>query len=190
MRDADNPPVGDADVSLVGCSDGEREGYLDTATYPTIAACKAAWTGALDLRAVPTGAACGNGLGLCAAPTDACATGWHICARSGDVTELHVLDAAECNGGVVGRYVAASGHCVSNGCTYPVPPQLFTCLGDVNYCVEPICCGDDCEVPPTSCADGVWAGATRVGHGSCGNMPSTTREGVLCCRDQAFGASG
>jgi hypothetical protein len=188
------PQVGDAapvtdPTEVVGCSDGEREGYLDN---PTIAACKAAWIGELDLRAVPTGAACGDDLGLCAAPTDACAHGWHICARSGDVAELLVLDAAACNGGVAGRYVAASGHCASNGCTYPVPPQLFTCVSSVaDYCIEPICCGDDCGITP--CPDAVWPGTTRINKGpihGCGNTPSTNQEGVLCCRDQTFGASG
>ena len=172
-------------ISVVGCADGHREGYLDIARFARIAACNAIWVGELDLRAAPTGEQCGNDLGPCTVPADACAPGWHICARSGDVTELQVLDVSECDNLVVGRYVAASTHCSGPApCAYS-PLQMFECpTGTGGPCTQPICCGTDCAVP--ACSDGVWAGGTRentfVANG-CANTLAADQNGVLCCRD-------
>src|SRR5262245_35207810 len=147
-------------VSTVGCSDGEREGYVDDARFATIAACSATWVGDLDLRAAPTGALCGDDLGSCAVPADACAPGWHICAHTGDVTELQILVASEFDDLLEGRYVAASAHCSNPGpCAY-LPLQMFGCpVGTQTPCTQPICCGTRCAVP--ACQDGVWPGRTR-----------------------------
>lgn len=76
----------------VGCADGEREGFLDTARYPDIAACSGSWSvpGVTRDNMVPT---CGNDSGDdsnnpggsgCAA-VDLCEPGWHICLGKDEV---------------------------------------------------------------------------------------------------------
>jgi len=70
----------------VGCSDGEREGFVDTEAYPQVAGCAGAWDkpGITPDAVVQT---CGGkggddggkpeGAG-CSTP-DMCAKGWHVC---------------------------------------------------------------------------------------------------------------
>lgn len=79
---APSPPV----KATVGCADGTREGFVDMAAYPQIAACAGAWDhpGITPDSVVATCANQGgnsgpkaSGIG-CAAP-DLCAVGWHIC---------------------------------------------------------------------------------------------------------------
>ena len=185
----DDAPVSTPDVASVdpiGCSDGEREGYLDLTTYPTIAACSATWTTELDLRAAPTGGICGDEAGPCVAPADACSVGWHICATSGDVSELLVLSAADCVGLLSGRYVAASDHCLTAtpSCSYDAPGS-FQCLPGENVdCTQSICCGTSCDTT-NICENGVWSGETHENApngAGCASTPGTSQDGVLCCK--------
>jgi hypothetical protein len=83
-------------VSPVGCADGTREGYLNVAGYPLIAACGGGWSvpGLLAASALapqcrrqggnsgsnPTGAGC--------SVTDLCAEGWHVCRTAQEVFQL------------------------------------------------------------------------------------------------------
>ena len=78
-----------------GCSDGAREGFLDIARYPDIAACSGGWS----IPGVRTPAivtpACGrisgddspNPDGAGCNCTDLCAAGWHTCANASEVEE-------------------------------------------------------------------------------------------------------
>ncbi len=78
----------------VGCADGQREGFLDVATYPQIAACAGAWQqpGITPDGLVPTcsrqagdDGAKKDGTG-CGTP-DLCATGWHVCSTWQEVAK-------------------------------------------------------------------------------------------------------
>jgi len=169
--------------SAIGCSDGQREGFIDLAAFPTIAACGATWGGMPDLRTPPTGAACGDDLGTCSVPADACATGWHMCGTSGDVRELLVVSATDCLA-QPGVFAAASSTCLnaSGGCNYPQPGQFPCTGGKAIPCSQPICCGNGCE--GIGCPDGVWPGQTTettINYG-CGDTPVTGLTGVLCCQ--------
>ncbi len=70
----------------VGCADGTREGFVDTKTYPQIAACSGAWEkpGVTPATVVPTCALAGGNSGAnpsgtgCSA-ADLCAKSWHLC---------------------------------------------------------------------------------------------------------------
>jgi hypothetical protein len=114
---------------------------------------------------------------------DAFGAGWHVCASSGDVSELKEIDAAQCLA-LDGRYVAAANHCSTSspGCTYPLAGQWPCSTGANVSCIQPICCGNGCDAT-TGCANGVWPGATRaatmLGPG-CAVAALAT--GVLCCR--------
>jgi hypothetical protein len=79
----------------VGCSDGEREGFLDLDTYTHIAACSGGWSqpGVTPLTVQP---ACGrkagddsdNPEGNGCASADLCADGFHICDGWEEVAAL------------------------------------------------------------------------------------------------------
>lgn len=169
-------------VSAIGCADGQREAFVDPMMHARIAGCAATWAGALDMRAPRTGAACGDDLGPCAAPVDACATGWHVCADTGRIGELLVVTGLECMT-EPGAFIAASGHCTSSApCTYIEP---FACPTGSVACSQPICCGDTCD-RTNGCENGVWPAATaetKTAGPGCGNTPGDGQDGVLCCRD-------
>lgn len=77
--------------AIVGCSDGTREGFLDVAEYPHIAACG----GAFDVPGLDGAPQCArvagnhgpNEDGLGCAAADLCAPGWHVCRGPGDVDD-------------------------------------------------------------------------------------------------------
>ena len=170
---------------LIGCADGTREAYVDLATYPAIAGCTATWAGMMDMRAPRTGSACGNDLGACAAPADACAPGWHLCASDGTDTDLLVLTGDQCDD-EPGSFIAASSHCTPPGGSCTIPMTLFVCPSSPTEldCSQPICCGTACDTSNT-CQDSVWPGQTHenaMDGASCGTTLATTQDGVLCCR--------
>ena len=100
--------AGPATAQSTGCADGQREGFVDTVTYPNIAGCGGGWTipGAslfapLEAPSCPglvpvdtRDPACNRGAGddgANAAGTgcniaDLCADGWHVCLDAPDVT--------------------------------------------------------------------------------------------------------
>jgi len=101
----------DVSCNVSGCSDGQREGFTDLATYPDIAGCSSGWTvpgimidnpgvapacAAVGLSIptfVTTTPACGrvagddssNPSGAGCNVADLCAAGWHVCATAADV---------------------------------------------------------------------------------------------------------
>jgi hypothetical protein len=180
-------PAADATISPIGCADGTREGLTDMTESPIVAACAATWTAPADLRAAPTGAACGNDLGSCVVPADACAFGWHVCTRSGDVSELQAIGPTACAMAGIGRFAAASSHSLTNqgSCVYPsTTPQGFDCSPLPHDGHEPLCCGNNCAVP--GCKDGLWPQKTLIATSNatgCGALAPTDADGVLCCID-------
>jgi hypothetical protein len=184
-KDASTPDVAiDADPAT-GCADGTREAFVDLAQFPTLAGCAATWNGTLDMRAPPTGARCGDGIGPCAAPADACATGWHVCGVTGDPTELSTRATEQqcAQAAPTGAFALALSHCSNDSpCMYTAP---FGCLRSV-VCAEAVCCGPSCG-SQNACKDGVYPTATHVVpldeiSGACSAMPSTMITGIACCR--------
>lgn len=163
-----------------GCADGTREAFHDLARHPDRAGCVAAWTDAADLAARPTGAACGDALGPCAAPADACAAGWHVCGAGGDLAELRSLDPVTCSR-VAGEFLGASSVCAGDDPCVDPPATGLTCAGDGD-CARAFCCGSDffCSDLPPGCG----FSATRLTRGPepCAHATSRPGRGVLCCR--------
>ncbi len=62
-----------------GCADGTRESFVDISQYTNIAGCAAAWDGKIDVHDSRTLFPCGNDLGKCKYPKDACDSNWHVC---------------------------------------------------------------------------------------------------------------
>jgi hypothetical protein len=176
-------PVGP--VASVGCADGRREGFIDESVYPDIAGCGANWSGTLSMRAPATGAACGDGVGPCAAPADACAAGWHVCGESGSVAELRALSADACATGGKGAFFGAMSTCASQSatCTYDLTSAAnYACYPTSLGCASPVCCGTNCGALG-GCTGGIWPGWTHSGTGACGAFAgSNVGNGVLCCK--------
>jgi hypothetical protein len=173
------------DPAVVGCADGRREAFIDSARYPNIAGCLGSWPGRQTLRARVTGRACGDELGPCATPADLCAPGWHVCGSNGAVAELRQVSAEECEHAGGGRFAAGISHCkVQQGCAAdPTPDASYACFPS-GWCSEPVCCGRDCG-DFGACRDGVWPQHTHIPFGQdqgCGSTESRRAGGVLCCR--------
>ena len=175
------------DPKVVGCADGQREGFADLAKFPTIAGCLAVWDGTMNLRKGKTSKACGDDLDVCSSPADVCAEGWHVCARDGDYHDLtDRIDQAKCrNGAGPGKFVAAISHVrKKDECAPPPGPSTrYPCLKS-GYGAEPVCCGKGCR--GGQCKDAVWKGNTLISVGTaqgCADVTSDRNGGILCCKD-------
>jgi hypothetical protein len=171
-------PAGDPE--LIGCADGRREAFHELASYPYIAGCAATWSGTPNLRALATGVACGDGLGSCAVPADACAPGWRLCGSEGDVSELLQLTQLECRIRHDGRFVAATSSWVDETTCGSSSGSLegYGCFDD-GVSSDAVCCGD---CGSTICHSAIWPSrGTPVVTGPCAAMPATGITGVLCC---------
>jgi hypothetical protein len=171
--------------ALVGCADGQREAFVDTATFPAIAGCMGSWEGTESLRAEASGTACGDDGATCNAPSDVCAPGWHVCGASGAVSELRAITADECANAGGGRFSAAISHCeAQENCVYDQTANAnYPCFAS-GWCSEPVCCGADCGEFGV-CTDGVWPGGTHIPVGEdqgCAAMHADRAGGILCCK--------
>jgi hypothetical protein len=170
--------------ATTGCADATREGFLNGTYFPTIAGCAASWP-TQNMRTDPTGAPCGNDLGPCATPADACAQGWHLCllhGYPGDLTTRITSEACKPdpfeyppNGSPM--FVAASDQQGGHPCNPPLP---LPCGIDNGWSIT-VCCGRDCYLGESSC---VFPNArTPFGLTECGLSSANPPSGVLCCED-------
>lgn len=174
------------DPKLVGCADGQREGFADASKHPRIAGCAGSWTGAKSLRDKPTGKACGDDGDTCAVPADACAEGWHVCGADGQARDVREhVNAKACHEAGPGRFNAGMSHGQTDELCppKPTPATVFPCT-QAGLGSEPVCCGNDCAYG--RCKDGVWPGKTKISRGTtegCGAVTAEHNGGVLCCFD-------
>ena len=177
------------DPAIVGCADGQREGFADIARHRRVAGCLATWEGTKSLRDKPTSKACGDdGKGVCTVPADVCAPGWHVCGNNGknDDLKTHTTFKACNKEAGPGKFVAAISHGQTEELCPPAPTAetVFPCM-DSGICSEPVCCGDACAFG--KCRDAVWKGQTRISLGKaegCGSVTSEKNGGVMCCYDK------
>jgi hypothetical protein len=192
--DGDRPePIADVkfvesekgDPKIIGCADGQREGFADLQKHPRVAGCVGEWDGAKSLRDEPTGKACGDDAGKCAVPADLCAEGWHVCGRDGKATDMTARASdADCHNAGPGRFNAAVSHSPTdeiNPCPRITAATVLPCVS-AGLGSEPVCCGNDCLYG--KCKDGVWRGKTKISRGTtegCGAVTSERNGGVMCC---------
>ena len=175
------------DPKVIGCADGQREGFADLKKNPRVAGCVGSWQGAKSLRDKPTGKACGDDGEKCAVPADLCAPGWHVCGNDGKAADLtgHT-NTKECDNAGPGRFNAAMSHSPTdeiNPCPTIAKDQDFKCVQS-GLGSEPVCCGNDCK--SGKCKDAVWKGKTKISIGTsegCGAVASDRNPGVMCCFD-------
>jgi hypothetical protein len=172
---------------IVGCADGQREGFADLSKHTRIAGCLATWPGVKSLRDEPTGKVCGDDGEVCEVPADACAPGWHVCGSNGKNTDLksHTSWRACDKESGPGKFIAAISHGQTDELCPPPPTAstVFPCM-ESGYCSEPVCCGADCQYG--KCRDAVGRGKTKISLGKaegCGAATSERNGGILCCYD-------
>ena len=169
---ADETCEGGACISVSGCSDGQREAFLPTSTWPHIAGCTAAWPSS-SLRDPKTGGTCGLELGVCQVPADACGKGWHVCAIPPfGPTEVSTQATEEECAAQPGAFVAAVGDQICEPCTADGTGAA--------------CCGTGCVQQNGSCiypGMTAWFGVVNGYVNLCGAIESNSAQrGVLCCR--------
>ena len=163
---------GGACVSLSGCSDRTREGFLPASQWPRLAGCTAKWPMS-SLRTAKTGAACGFELAVCQVPADACGKGWHVCAMPpfGPAEVSEQATAEEC-AAQPGAFVAAVGDQMCDPCSEQGSGAA--------------CCGQRCVQQNGSCIyPGLtaWFGVHNNHINRCGDIESDlVQRGVLCCK--------
>lgn len=179
-------------AEFVGCSDGEREGFLDPYEFPNIAACAGGWSRPGILDAVPecnhmSGKNTLNPAGLGCSAADLCAEGWHVC---NSLEEIAAASHVGCNyAWEPGTFwVAAISGNGGRECGPDGTDDLFGC-GSVGLSAGDSCApltrssGDKCENIPDEwdCPGGLFGSNTEAidvkKHGVEGG-------GVLCCRDE------
>ncbi len=179
-----------ADPAVIGCADGQREGFADIQRHRRVAGCLASWNGTKSLRDKPTGKACGDDIkgSVCTVPADVCAPGWHVCGNTGknDDLKTHTTFKACNKEAGPGKFIAAMSHGQTEELCPPTPTAetVFPCM-DSGLCSEPVCCGDSCQFG--KCRDAVWKGQTRISLGKeegCGSATSERNGGVMCCYDK------
>jgi hypothetical protein len=179
-------------MTLIGCADGQREGFLDATAFPDIAACSGGWTEAGILGKSPvcnrlSGDDSQNPDGISCSTEDLCAEGWHVCASPGEVATSSPTGCA--GGGFPANtfYAAAVSGEGGGECTTDGTNDLFGC-GSVGSGVSASCAPLD-RTSEDECEDlsGEWdcPGSFLIGsdseaedvrkYGSAGG-------GVLCCR--------
>lgn len=161
------PPAPEAGGT--GCADATREGFVETALFPDVAACAGRWSGWVDESSAAS----------------LCGAGWHVCRGSdrpiGRVTLAQATTFSGC-------FAFDSAH-DCNAC-YP------TCRGALGQCRA--CCVPNVASDPDMGGVGAGCLQHPVGTSSClanGRVDSTQNStgcqwneritGVVCCRDGA-----
>lgn len=190
------------DPAVVGCSDGQREGFADLERFPEVAGCLGRWGGGSSL-VYPrrSDEPCGDDSARdCSAPVEVCALGWHLCGavdpvalREGSEEVDHVnlrayVTADECDAAGPGRFNAGLSHAdYDEFDDIYLPRDEFVGHACMNYGrgAEPVCCGAHCEFGQFR--DGVWDGRTKISRGlaeGCNMLTSARNGGVMCCKNR------
>lgn len=174
-----------------GCADGIREGFLDLAEFPRVAACAGGWDipGVVPAPAPACSRVAGNdstnpnGTGCSA--EDLCAEGWHLCASVAELSAalpscnlLTTADAFFIAGvsGPGGRACSSDGR--SN--------DIFGCGTIGRDMVDAATCGplNRYDSGPCTPLGSPWnCGTSSSGfEANIVFKPGSSRGGVLCCR--------
>jgi hypothetical protein len=178
------------DAGIVGCADGQREGFLDVAAYPNIAACDGGFQvpGIVGL----TGPACGRAGGDDGARPDGsgcnvedlCSVGFHVCASA---TEVGAKSTTGCIGAVAVTpsvfYLTLQSGFGQQKCG-PGTNDVFGC-GNIGFRPSQGCgvldraSGDLCAglIAPWTCGSDLIGEALNVAK------PGSAAGGVLCCKN-------
>jgi hypothetical protein len=171
-----NGVIDDGCAKANGCSDNTREGFVDQAKYPDIAACAGGWAiaGVVGDVVPACGLAAGNtspnpgGAGCSAA--DLCSPGFHVCK---DADEVAARSPTGCAGAATGPGLFFATGQGSTGCA-------ICALGaskDPGVC-NGCSCASDCATTKFTANDLFGCGTFGFSLDGCGVLDRTT--GNLC----------
>jgi hypothetical protein len=192
------PPPDAHPISIAGCADGTREGLIQLAKFPDVAACSGGWTVpgflAPETLTPQCGRAAGNdgdrpdGDGCSVA--DLCAEGWHVCESAHEFA----AKATNCDlafpGGAVKMFFATRQRGPMTTCdpTNEMGTNNVYGCGNFGSTAMTACApfmhmlrDYDCKAnPPWMCMDG----PINYNVNELGDMtkPGSDHGGVLCCR--------
>lgn len=187
------PPPVPGPPSVVGCSSGFCHAFCNVSS--TVHGCLAQWDGSQNMRANKTGSSCGDSLGKCNVPADACAHGWGICLSDFNIAGLDItsfrsgITPNNCGKNDPRSFVTGMSHAILSWQPLPPGPCPVETITVDNSCSspgwgsEPVCCGQSCDTP--SCPNSIWINNTRIHIGeneACGSIQSQFVSGVLCCK--------
>jgi hypothetical protein len=192
------PPGTPGPASVVGCSDGTREGFPVVADWPDIAGCSGAWQVPGVIGEQGENPRCGrlggnDGErfdGIDCSVADLCADGWHVCRDPADVMHRS-RTGCECAVAVgqARMFIVAAGASPLGACV----PGLVS-SNDLHGCGRELGPGENTGCSPlvmrmsfVDCArSGVWSCGTADDHLGEANVVvknGSPGGGVLCCRD-------
>ncbi len=195
-KDDDCDGIVDNAACNIGCSDGEREGFLDAGYHKNIAGCSGGWSipGVKDTFLPACGRKAGddsaNPEGIGCNVADLCIQGWHVCASAMDVAESSQDQEKGCAGvdkDVTGEIFFTSRQSGPGGfqCDSVNFDDLYGC-GNIGYSPVHESCkpldrasNDLCNAlgPPWHCGTDGKREALNI------TKLAAERGGVLCCRD-------
>jgi hypothetical protein len=182
-------------AGIVGCSDGQREGFTDVIQYPDVAACDGGFSVAGVRTAQPP--ACSraagddgaNQAGTGCNVADVCESGWRVCSGPADVTGSNINETG-CGGvgqGAARFYVTRQSGSGSNLCDGGGADDLFGCgtLGvDVAGCDPLFSSGTNPGVACAALVGTTWScGVNPLQEANNVTKSGSANGGVLCCRD-------
>jgi hypothetical protein len=178
---------------VVGCADGQRDGFLDVATYPAIAACAGGFAlpGVVGVSAPGCGRTAGddgpNPDGTGCHAIDLCEVGFHICSSAAEVA---LKSSTGCTGAAVGSepvfFITAQSGDVARSCTPTGVDDVFGCGTLGSRPVQNSNCAPLDRWSTNLCAalTAPWAcGTDQTAEASYVEKPGPGAGGVLCCRD-------
>ncbi|MFH2009621.1 MAG: hypothetical protein ABI333_23715 [bacterium] len=178
----------------LGCADGQRDAFADSATFPDVAGCAGGWTTAGILDTTPvcgreSGDDANNPNGISCSAADLCADGWHVCslAEFAAASPTVGCDATDIPAGTF--WIAAVSGPGSEECQEGETDDLFGC-GNVGLGADPATCaplnrssGDKCgDLPGEWECPGEWYEINSGDEADDVRKTGPGAGGVLCCR--------
>jgi hypothetical protein len=189
------------DPSIVGCSDGTREGFRDITNWPSIAGCAGGWTSQGLLRPAVREPKClrlaGNNSpnpeGLGCSASDLCGPTWHACLDGPDVESHSPTGGCE---SIVSPDDEAFFVVMTGASPQGVCHDDPSATNDLHGCGSvSIGQSESSECPPLTrrmsfadcAATGVWQCGTTADdslrEAEVVTKPGPSLGGVLCCKD-------
>jgi cysteine-rich repeat protein len=168
------------ELHIIGCDDGEREGFEDLATFTRIAACGGLWStpGLPTTRSGTTG--CGddgvNSSGTSCNALDVCADGWTVCASRNDVAvRLNSRPCTDAAGFYASRQLGTAKSCTLG------PSQVVHGCGVIGI-IQPIAfCAPLTANLGAGCEDDLGWSCSK-GSEAATLVHASGDGGVLCCK--------
>jgi len=187
-------PGGGPKISPTGCSDDQREAYLDMEAEPDIAACAGGFSipgvSTEDSRTPKCNHVAGDDsdspVGKGCSVEDLCAKGWHVCDSAKDVKDSSQSNGCPTDYSGEIFWLTRQGQNSSVECVESGTNNLVGCGMVLGQSTPESCAPLDRAMRFNHCADAsvLWScGESSQQEGQHVVKPGSDQGGVLCCRD-------